>query len=142
MSEIIEYSLSTAIDVAFDSISELASEMEDQFENAADWAQKSDANRSRLSAGIVLGGVKKPSVPLSIKANRQQFEFAWKTERTRPDRLWNAVNCLEVCILHLSQKSGGDAANLKVELQQTIDSVKDTYFPPMFSKGGRRGRRR
>ncbi|MBB5051003.1 hypothetical protein HNQ36_000957 [Afipia massiliensis] len=142
MSELLTHSLEAAVTAAFEVISELADEMDAQFENAADWAQGSDANRSRLSASVTLGGVRRPSILKSLRAKNLQIEFFWKTERTRPDRLWNAVNCLEICIFHLSKLSGNDAAILKVELQQAVDAVKDTHFPPMFSKRGARKRRK
>ena len=68
------HSLAGAMGIAFEAISELAYEMETLFENA-DWAQQSDVNRSRLSAGISLSGVSRPHVPLSLRNWKQQIEF-------------------------------------------------------------------
>jgi hypothetical protein len=142
MGEMFSNSLSDAIRISFEVISELADEMRVQFDNSADWAQQSDSNRSRISAAVALGNVHEPSVPASLRNRRQLIEFWWKAERTRPDRLANAVNCLEVCIFYLSKLPSNDATYLMAELRKAIDAIKDTHFPPMFPGGGRKKRRR
>jgi len=58
--------LADAIRTAFEEVSELEYEMEAKYENAPDWAQKSDANQRRILAATMLGMAREPIVHGSL----------------------------------------------------------------------------
>jgi hypothetical protein len=142
MGDLLRDTIAGAIRTSFEAVDQLAYEMEEQYENAVDWAQVSDANQSRIAAAAVLGSVREPSIPSSVRNESQLIEFWRKTERTRPDRLQNAINCLDVCVFHISKLPGEPAHNLALELTRIIEVIKNTYFPPMFQNGGHKRRKR
>jgi hypothetical protein len=127
-------SLADAIRTAFEEVWELAFEMEEQYDNASEFAKQSDATQSRISAAFMLRRAHEAVVPASLRGDSHMVTWWAKKERTRPDRRSNVVSCLRACVAYLSTLSGDDASSLQTELQSAIDQLEKVYFPPMFPR--------
>jgi hypothetical protein len=128
-----------AIRLAFQEVRQLAYEMEEQYENAPEWAQHSEANQRRVATSAILGAAREPDVPASLRGDSHVVDW-WEKQSniTRPVRRDNVVSCLRACLAYLSTLSIEDTDDLKQELEKAIEWLNKADFPPMFPSSGRR----
>ena len=127
-------SLADAISTAYNQIGELGFEMEEQYDNAPEFAKDTYANECRRIAAFILGGLDEPLVPPSLRGAGHLVWWQEKRGNTRPIRRDNIVRCLRACIRHLSDVSSDESVALKEALQKAIDELKEVKFPSMFQR--------
>src|SRR5690348_12712688 len=106
------WDLAGLIHDAFEEIAELAFDLEEKSENVPEPLQNTDINRRRVATAFILGNLKEPEVPASLRGDAHLVRWSQKRERNRSDRRNNITERLRACVAYLLGLSSSEASKL------------------------------